>query len=295
VVGGRVIDATHPITAPIACGNDVDGPNTAGSDGQTVCIDSPSSPVAATSQTLTTRDLSLVSGPAPGPVPPAGTASVPFTLQLAGPSSGSLLVGLSASTPVPGAVPVVSPATLTPTANSATPVTVSVPVPVGTAPGTYPLVLTANVGGEARVAQSVVVVADPGPGGGVAALPAVSRLTATPRAISRIGRARPARLAMTLSQPGTLTVIASRLAPGRRGANRRCVAPRRSLVRAGAKRCTRYIRAATIIRSIRAPGRRSVTFSGRGRVPGSYRLSATVRSAAGLTSPARSIRVRVLR
>jgi hypothetical protein len=69
VVGGRVIDATHPITAPIACGNDVDGPNTAGSDGQTVCIDSPSSPVAATSQTLTTRDLSLVSGPAPGPVP----------------------------------------------------------------------------------------------------------------------------------------------------------------------------------------------------------------------------------
>ncbi len=295
VVGGRLIDATHPITAPVACGDDVDGPSSAGSDGQTVCIDSPSVPIAVTSQTLTTRDLALVSGDAPAPVPPAGTVSAPFTLQLAGPSSGSLLVGLSATTPIAGAVPVVSPATLTPTANSTTPVTVSVALPAGTAPGAYPLVLTANVGGETRVAGSVIVVAGPGPGGDAAALPAISRLTATPKAISRIGRARPTRLSMTLSQPGTLTVIASRLAPGRRAANRRCVAPSRRLIRAKAKRCTRYVRAATIIRAIRAPGRRSVTFSGRGRVPGSYRLTATVRSAAGLTSPARSIRVRVLR
>lgn len=57
VVGTRAIDGTHPITAPVACGDNIASFNSTGSDRQTLCIDSPLPAIFATSESRSTRDL----------------------------------------------------------------------------------------------------------------------------------------------------------------------------------------------------------------------------------------------
>jgi hypothetical protein len=282
VVGTRAIDATHPIDVPVACGNSATDFNSTGSDGQTICIDSPAPAVFATSDTRSTRDLAVRAGSAVVAAPGA-IAPVTFTLQFAGSASSSVIFGLSAATTIPGATPVVSPATLTPTANSTTPVLVSVPVPAGTAPGTYPVTLTATIAGQTRTATSSITIGGPG-GGGTAGGVALSKLSITPRSINRFRGAKPATLKVTLSQGGTLKVAVARKARGRKR-NGRCVAPTARLISVGAARCTRFVNVTTITRAGLAAGVRTITFSGRGRVPGVYRLTATLRSG-GLVSPA---------
>jgi hypothetical protein len=285
VVGTRAIDATHPIDLPVACGNSATDFNSTGSDGQTICIDSPTPAVFATSSTQSTRDLVVRPGGAVAAAPGA-IAAVPFSLQFAGSQSSSVIFGLSATTTIPGATPVVSPATLTPTANSTTPVLASVPVPAGTAPGTYPVTLTATIAGQTRAAaSSITILGAGGPGAAAAAGVKLSQLSITPRSINRFPGAKPATLRVTLAQGGTLRVAVARAARGRRNANGRCVAPTPRLIARGAARCTRFVNVTTITRANQAAGVRTVTFSGRGRVPGLYRLTATLRSA-GLVSPA---------
>ena len=67
------------------------------------------------------------------------------------------------------------------------------------------------------------------------------------------------------------------------------MAPTAALRRAGAKACTRYLKSATITKTGLAAGRRTFTISGRGRVPGAYRVTLTVRNAAAAVSlPVRS-------
>lgn len=284
VVGTRAIDATHPITAPVACGNAIDAFNSTGSDGQTLCIDSPSPATFATSQSQSTRDLVARAG-APATATAGTVAALPFSLQFVGTSAGSLIFGLSATTTIPGTTPVASPGTLSPTANSTTPILVSVPVPAGTAPGTYPVTFSATVGGQSRTAQSSITVQAGGPGGGTAGLPTLTGLSVTPRSIARFRGATPATLRVTLSQAGTLRVAVARAAAGRRNVGGKCVAPSRTLIRNGAPRCTRFLAVTTIVKANQGAGLRTVKFSGRGRVPGVYRLTATVRSPAGLSLP----------
>jgi hypothetical protein len=292
VAGTRAIDATHPITAPVACGNSATNFNSTGSDGQTVCIDSPVPASIGSSISQATRDIAVRPGGGVAAAPGA-IAGVPFSLQFAGAASASALFGLTATTTIPGATPVVSPATLTPTANSTTPALVSVPVPAGTAPGTYPVTLTATIAGQTRSGASSITI--PGGGGAGAAAAAgvkLSQLSITPKSINRFRRAKPATLTVTLGQGGTLRVVAARSAKGRRNANGVCVAPRRRLIAQGAAKCTRFLTVTTINRPGLAAGVQTVTFSGRGRVPGLYRLTATLRSA-GLISPPLRITVTV--
>jgi hypothetical protein len=291
VVGTRAIDAMHPISAPIACGNSLTDFNSTGSDGQTICIDSPAPATFATSSLQSTRDL--VVRPGAAQTAAAGTvAALPFTLQFAGAASSSVIFGLSGTTTLPGAAPVVSPATLTPTANSTTPVLVSVPVPAGTAPGTYPVTLTASIGTQTRVATSSVTIGGGG-GGGTAGFSGLSNLSVSPKRIFRTRGAQPATLSVTLSQRGTLRVAVARRATGRRNKRGRCVRPTGSLSRNGAKKCTRFISVTTITKAGLAPGVRKVTFSGRGRVPGLYRLTVTLRTAAGPISRPKTTTVTV--
>jgi hypothetical protein len=290
VVGTRAIDAMHPITAPVACGNAIDSFNSTGSDGQTLCIDSPSPATFATSVSQATRDLVARAGTPPTAA--AGTvAAVPFSLQFVGASAGSLIFGLNATTTIPGATPVTSPGTLTPTANSTTQILVSVPVPAGTARGTYPVTFSATIGGQSRTAQSSITVGPPG--GGTAGLPTLTGLSVTPRSIARFRGAVPAKLKVTLSEAGTLRVAVARAAVGRRNANGKCVAPNRTLIRNGAKRCTRFVAVTTITKANQGAGLRTVTFSGRGRTPGVYRLTVTVRTASGQVSLPKSTTVTV--
>jgi hypothetical protein len=168
----------------------------------------------------------------------------------------------------------------------------SVPVPAGTAPGTYPVTLTATIAGQTRAAaSSITILGGGGAGAAAAAGVKLSQLSVTPKSINRFRGAKPAILRVTLGQGGTLRVAVSRVAKGRRKSGR-CVAPTPRLIGLGAARCPRFVSVTTITRAGLAAGVRTVTFSGRGRVPGVYRLTATLRSA-GLVSPALTTTVTV--
>jgi hypothetical protein len=106
----------------------------------------------------------------------------------------------------------------------------------------------------------------------------------SPRSISRSRTAKPATLKVTLSEAGTLRVAVARTAQGRRNPNGKCVAPNRTLIRNGAKRCTRLVPVTQITKAKQGAGVRSIAFSGRGRALGVYRLTVTIRSAGGLLS-----------
>ena len=285
--GTRAIDAMHPITAAVACGNNVTDFNSTGSDGQTVCIDSPSPATLPSNNTLNTHDA-LVRAGTPPTTPPGTVAGVPFSLQYSGSGFPSVDLALTATTTIPGSTPSVTPGALSPTADSTTPVLASVPVPAGTRPGTYPVTLTAKVGTETRVTTSSITVTGSGGGsatggGGTGTTPALSGLSVSPKFIGRRRSSKPATIKVTLSQAGTLRVAVARAAAGRRK-NGRCVAPTRTLVSNHATRCTRYISVTTLAKTGQPAGARSITFSGRGRSVGAYRLTVTVRSVGGLVS-----------
>jgi hypothetical protein len=86
-------------------------------------------------------------------------------------------------------------------------------------------------------------------------------------------------------RPGTLRMAVSRAATGRRKAGA-CVAPTRSLIRNGARRCTRFVAVTTVTKAGLGAGPRTIAFSGRGRVAGAYRLSLTLRAGGKLSPPA---------
>jgi hypothetical protein len=170
-------------------------------------------------------------------------------------------------------------------------VNVQVRVDEGTPPGDYPVTLTATTGADRHTGQGVVRVVRPGPGGGgagggTAGLPRISA-TVAPKSVKRTRKAPPAVVTATLSEAGTVRMIVSRAAPGRRRANGVCAAPTRALVRAGARRCTRLVPVATITKTNLGAGRRAIAFSGRGRTPGAYRLTLTLRAGGQVSAPAR--------
>ena len=288
VVGFRLITADSPASAPVACGTSLTTANNL-----TVCVDSPVAANIGSSVSAPTRDMGVKAGAAQT-IAAGQVASLPFILQFGGPVSPTFLFGLSATTTIPGASAAVTPSSVVPANNDPTTAIVSVPVPAGTAPGTYPVTLTATLGTQTRIATSSIVVPGPpgGPGGGTTGgLPSLSNLSVSPKSIFRFRGAKPATLKVTLAQAGTLKVAVTRAAQGRRK-NGKCVAPTGALIRNGAKRCTRFVSVTTITKANLAAGVRSVTFSGRNRVPGLYRLRVTVRTA-GLVSLPRTITVTV--
>ena len=288
VAGFRLVTDSLLATRPVACGASLTTVNDSG-----YCVDSPAPADIPSSLSAPTRDLGVKAGAAQTTA--AGqVASLPFTLQFAGATSPTFLFGLSATTTIPGASAAVTPSSLVPANNDPTTAIVTVPVPAGTAPGTYPVTLTATLGTQTRIATSSIVVPGPpgGPGGGTTGgLPSLSNLSVSPKSIFRFRGAKPATLKVTLSQAGTLKVAVTRAAQGRRK-NGKCVAPTGALIRNGATKCTRFVSVTTITKANLAAGVRSVTFSGRNRVPGLYRLRVTVR-AAGLVSLPRTITVTV--
>lgn len=125
--------------------------------------------------------------------------------------------------------------------------------------------------------------------------PALSRLSISPRRFRARWRWRGARIRWRLSEPARMTLRIERVRGGyRRG--KRCVA-RRPHSR-HVRRCTRYVRAATLVRTARA-GFTTVRFRGvphRRRLhPGRYRLTASARDAAGNRSKPKRVRFTILR
>jgi hypothetical protein len=222
--------------------------------------------------------------PAPVTVSPGQTAIVPVTGKLTGPARPAINFALSASTTVPGATALTNVPTLAPPGESTTSVSVSVPVPPTTAPGTYAVTLTGTLaGGQTRAATGTLIV--PGPGGSIAGSPGLSNLRISRTSISSARGAAPAVISVTLSKPGRLRVLFERRLAGRRK-NGVCVAPTRALRRAGAPRCNRFVAVSSFTRAGLGAGLQKVSISGRAsgrrRLSGTYRVTLTGLSADGV-------------
>jgi len=135
--------------------------------------------------------------------------------------------------------------------------------------------------------------------------PVLSAFSATPRtfAVNRRGTPevavkaakRGTRLSWRLSEPARIVFELARKSSGRK-VGRRCVKPTRANTRR--KRCTRYVLAGRFAVSAAAgAGRRA--FSGRigkrALAPGTYRVTAVARDAAGNVSRPQAISLRVVR
>ncbi len=132
----------------------------------TRCIDDPavdetSEEISVPESSLPTRDFGVVGG-GQATTSAGGTASMPFIGQLAGLSAPGLTFALGASTTLPGAVVTLSTPSLTPADNSSNPLTVTVAVPAGAPPGTYPVTLSAQLpNGQTRSGAGSIVVTAP--------------------------------------------------------------------------------------------------------------------------------------
>ena len=189
---------------------------------------------------------------------------------------------------MPGATALTNVPTLAPPGDSTTTVTVSVPVPPATAPGTYAVTLTGTLAsGETRAATGTLIVSRPGAGGGIAGPSVLSKLTISRTSISSARGAAPAVISVTLDKPGRLRVLLERRLAGRRK-NGVCVAPTATLRRAGAPRCSRFIAVSSFTRAGLGAGVAKVSISGRAggrrRVSGTYRVTLTHLSADGVAS-----------
>jgi hypothetical protein len=116
-------------------------------------------------RTAETRDLGIVATASVGSTLPGGVTSVPFSLQYAGQPHPLADFALTATTGLPGGTATAQVASIKPLANSGTAILVSVSVPAGAAPGTYPVTLTAtSANGMTRTGTgSVIVLAPPPP------------------------------------------------------------------------------------------------------------------------------------
>lgn len=279
VIGSRaVIAPDFPASRPVTCGDSL---TTAPYEDFTVCEDG----VGGFGESGF-NDFAFLT-PAPVTVQPGQTAIVPVVGKLTGPAADINFV-LTASTTVPGATALTNVPTLAPPGESTTSVTVSVPVPPATAPGTYAVTLTGTLAtGETRAATGTLIVPGAGSGGGTTGQPVLSKLTISRTSISSARGAAPAVISVTLDTPGRLRVLLERRLSGRRK-NGVCVAPTSTLRRAGAPRCNRFIAVSSFTRAGLGAGVAKVSISGRSggrrRVSGTYRVTLTHLSATGVAS-----------
>ena len=278
VIGSRGnVNANSLATRPVTCGDDL---GTVNVGDLTICRDATG---GAAGNGF--HDFAFLT-PAAVTVQPGETAIVPVVGKLSGFASPALNFALAATTTVPGATASTSVPGIAPPTDGTSSVSVSVPVPPSTAPGTYAVTLTATLGsGESRAATGKIVVARPGSGGGVAGV--LSNLKISSTSISSARGAAPAVISVTLAQPGRLRVLLERVLPGRRK-NGVCVAPTAKLRRNGAARCSRFVAVSSFTRANLGAGVAKVSISGRAggrrRVSGTYRVTLTHLSATGVAS-----------
>lgn len=285
VVGAREADAQNDPNRPVSCGTSLFAINDGG-----ICIDSPIPNDVTSFKTIPAlRDFGIAGGT--GAVEAGGTATVPFGLRSNAVPAGTS-VTLATSTAAPSGAATVSPGSVTLVPNGTVSVGVRVKVDPGTPPGDYTVRLTAVNGSDLHAGQGLVRVVRPGAGGGgggggggAAGLPRIGA-TVAPKSIQRTRRAAPAVVTANLSDPGTVRMVVSRAAVGRRKPNGACVAPTGALIRNGARRCTRFVPVATITKANLGAGRRTIPFSGRGRAAGTYRLTLTLRAGGQVSLPA---------
>jgi hypothetical protein len=204
----------------------------------TRCIDDPAvdettEEITAPESSLPTRDFGVVGG-GQATTPPGGVASVPFIGQLDGLSAPGLTFALGASTTLPGAAVKLSSSSLTPADNSSNPISVTVEVPVGTPPGSYPVTLTAQLpNGQTRSGEGAIDVTAPagpppgtggsgaggagtGDGSGPVSAASTPKLTLHLPARLGLGKARRRGIGLTIVSATTLTATIALTQSGER-------------------------------------------------------------------------------
>jgi Ca2+-binding RTX toxin-like protein len=141
VVGGRVVDGSHPASRPVNCGSSITTLN--GGDAS-ICADSPSAATIATDLQQPTQDLGVLEAPGTQSVKQGNVARVNFQVAYAGDGNPAPTFDLSGSTDVPGVEAIPSSPTLTPEEGN-TLMRVILRVPVATQPGLYHVALTASL------------------------------------------------------------------------------------------------------------------------------------------------------
>ncbi|HMN99073.1 MAG TPA: hypothetical protein PKD59_06640 [Miltoncostaeaceae bacterium] len=221
-IGSRGVLADAPATRPVTCGDSLTQVFQAD---LTICSDE-----SGSIGVFDFNDFGFLT-PAAVTVQPGQTAVIPVSAKLTGPTRPGINFALRTTTTVPGTTAVTNVPTLAPQGDSTTSVTVSVPVPPGTAPGTYAVTLTGTLpSGEARATTGTVIVAGPGgaPGGGTAAAPLCAGRLATVT-----GTAGPDRLQGTAGPDVIAGLGGDDVVDGLGGADVLCGGPGADLLRGG--------------------------------------------------------------
>ncbi|HZB74773.1 MAG TPA: hypothetical protein VE526_01020 [Solirubrobacteraceae bacterium] len=303
VIGTRSFDADLPASRPVTCGDDPDDFFSGFSEDMglpdTVCADAPTPEAIDGHLNVPVIDFGVTATPVQAPA--GGTVTTTFLARRTGAVDPLTSFALSVAGGPPGATVTIDRTTTSLGGDAITPVQATIAVPAGTAPGDYPVTLTATAPGKAvRAATSVLTVPAPvveggaGAGGGRGesgggAVPDVTApvLTASlsrtrfraARAVTPTAAAvRGTTLRVVASEPASLQIRVERLRAGRRtGGACRAGAP-------AGPRCTAVAAAGKLTRAL-AGGPASNAFTGRlpsGRLrPGRYRLSLVAVDAAG--------------
>jgi hypothetical protein len=143
VVGERYYSSPGPPPAddPVQCGSSLYARTSQGNY-NIICVNDPAPTSVNTDLQQSTRDAVIVPGtPVTGQ---AGTlTTVPFQFKFAG--TGAPAFTMNAGVNIPGAPAVPTPLTFTPGDNSTTTIPVGVAIPPGTPPGTYQVILAADL------------------------------------------------------------------------------------------------------------------------------------------------------
>ena len=316
VVGGREIDLTNQpnLTAarPVECGSTnadlYDGIDERGNSQPTiVCVDAPAADATRGFLDAPLTDFGILGTAVQAPA--GSTVTATFLAKRSGAADPGTAFALAVAGGAPGGTVTIDQSSVSLGGDSTTPVLATVVIPPGTAPGTYPITLTATASGKpTREGTATLTVpepqapspAPPGPPAPMAdtAAPVIRSAALTRNrfragtgatALSAKRKRTPAgtTLKVDLSERATLAVTVDRLVAGRR-ARGKCSPTARAR-----KRCTIVKRAGTLTRALQA-GAAKIAFSGRlgtrKLAAGSYRLTLVATDAAGNRSAARTLR-----
>ena len=282
VVGSRGVESGLPNTRPVICGQTTDdlynGYSETGNAGSTIaCIDSPDAGGARGFLGAPITDFGLTGTTVT--VPAGGTVSATFLARRSGTGDPSTTFSLSAATGVPGGSVSIDRSSVLLAGDSTQPVLATIGVPAGTAPGSYPVTLTATAPGKPtrNATVTVVVPGDPNEAPRIKAASLTRQRFAArkPKGTSaRSGAPVGAKLKVTLSERATLSV---KIEKGKRQPRKRLGTPVKVLPQ----------------------GQSTIPVGGKllgvKLTPGRYRITLTAKDGGGLSSAPKTLSFSLVR
>lgn len=267
VVGAREVSAERPASRPVNCGPEPSDlyegfSEYGGVNASIVCVDSPDESATRGFLEAPLIDFGIVGTAVTAS--PGGTLTATFLAKRSGGNDFATTFALAAATGIPGGTVSIDRDSVPLGGDSVVPVQATISVPAGTAPGSYPVTLTATAPGKPERSGTVTVT-----------VPADPPRAPTLKASLNRKRFRPGagKLRITLSTRATVSIAIARLSGKKAkklGTMRRSLPAGKSVIKVGSK-----------LGKVRLK-------------PGRHRL--TLRAARdGLSSPKRTLTFKLLR